>query len=80
MAATLARNADGTVQLELDGQVCRIAGECPHRKGRMEYAYLNERTMRITCPLHRSTFDLKTGRVLSGPACSDLKLIHRDGQ
>jgi nitrite reductase/ring-hydroxylating ferredoxin subunit len=48
--------------------------QCPHRKGRLRYGTLNERRMTITCPLHHSTFDLRTGSQLSGPPCGSLKV------
>lgn len=47
---------------------------CPHRGGRMLFGHVNARTLRITCPLHHSTFDLRTGRHLAGPACEPLRI------
>lgn len=49
-----------------------VAAACPHRKGRLAFALINQRTLRITCPLHHSTFDLRTGGQISGPTCSPL--------
>jgi len=49
-----------------------VAAACPHRKGRMAYAHVNPITLRITCPLHRSTYDLTTGCRVSGPATDEL--------
>ncbi|WNV85420.1 Rieske 2Fe-2S domain-containing protein [Umezawaea sp. Da 62-37] len=53
--------------------------ECPHRKGRLLFGYVNERRLRITCPLHHSTFDLTTGAQVSGPACGSLKVTALEG-
>lgn len=47
-----------------------IDAACPHRKGRLVFAHVNANTLRITCPLHRSTYDLTDGRQISGPAAS----------
>lgn len=44
---------------------------CPH-----EFALLSEGWLEnavIECPLHGALFDVKSGRVERGPACSDLK-------
>ncbi|MFC4033257.1 Rieske (2Fe-2S) protein [Streptomyces polygonati] len=46
-----------------------LAAACPHRKGRLVHGFVNTRTLRITCPLHRSSFDLATGLPRSGPSC-----------
>jgi nitrite reductase/ring-hydroxylating ferredoxin subunit len=34
----------------------------------MYFGYINEKTFRIRCPLHHSTFDLATGCRVAGPA------------
>jgi nitrite reductase (NADH) small subunit len=48
--------------------------QCPHRKGRLRFGMVNERRMTITCPLHHSTFDLRTGDQISGPPCGPLRV------
>ncbi|HWO67567.1 MAG TPA: Rieske (2Fe-2S) protein [Umezawaea sp.] len=52
---------------------------CPHRKGRLLFGYVNDRRLRITCPLHHSTFDLTTGAQVAGPPCGDLKVTVLEG-
>lgn len=54
-----------------------VPAACPHRKGRLAYATINPNTMRITCTLHRSTYDLTTGCQVSGPAARDLAVRPR---
>jgi nitrite reductase/ring-hydroxylating ferredoxin subunit len=54
-----------------------VAAACPHRKGRLAYAHVNAGSLRIVCPLHRSSYDLDTGRRLSGPAADDLPVRER---
>jgi nitrite reductase/ring-hydroxylating ferredoxin subunit len=46
--------------------------ECPHRKGRLRFGKVNPRRLTITCPLHHSTFDLRTGEQVSGPPCGSI--------
>jgi nitrite reductase/ring-hydroxylating ferredoxin subunit len=60
------------VRVEVNGQEYVIAAACPHRKGRLVYGYVNVRKLRITCPLHGSTFDLATGRPVAGPTADSL--------
>ncbi len=72
----LALDRAGAVQLELDGSAVAVflidgaphavEGHCPHRG-----APLGEGTLRgpiLTCPWHRWTFDVTSGRCLSHPA------------
>jgi nitrite reductase (NADH) small subunit len=50
------------------GRTFLAAAKCPHRDGLLLYGYVNSARPRITCPLHRSSFDLVTGAVLTGPS------------
>lgn len=63
-------------RLEVGGEAYLVEGACPHRKGRLRHGHVNARTSCITCPLHYSTFDLKTGRPLSGPSGEALRTVH----
>jgi nitrite reductase/ring-hydroxylating ferredoxin subunit len=51
-----------------------IDAACPHRKGRLAFGHINDNTLRITCPLHRSTYDLTDGHQISGPAACALNV------
>lgn len=85
----VSRPADRAVRIEqLPNEEVRIsvgdrqfivAAECPHRRGRLAYAHVNATTLRITCPLHRSTYDLTTGAQVSGPAEGDLTVREVSG-
>jgi nitrite reductase/ring-hydroxylating ferredoxin subunit len=44
---------------------------CTHRYGPLSEGKLQDR--QVICPWHRSCFDIRTGRVLEGPAKVDLK-------
>ncbi|MCX5389204.1 methyltransferase domain-containing protein [Streptomyces sp. NPDC006482] len=55
-----------------------VDASCPHRKGRLAHGHVNPRTLRISCPLHHSTFDLATGSAVGGP-CGDPLTVYRAG-
>lgn len=63
----------GTFQVRLSGgATVSVPRYCPHRAGRLDHGELNDKRGTITCPLHRSTFDLATGEQLTGPPCGRL--------
>jgi phosphoribosylanthranilate isomerase len=59
-------------EVELDGKRYSLPRHCPHRGGLLDFGYLNRAKGTVTCPLHRATFDVRTGRRLSGPPCEGL--------
>jgi nitrite reductase (NADH) small subunit len=65
---------DEQLLIEIGGRRILTEAACPHRKGRLRFGYLNGRALRITCPLHHSTFDLLTGQQISGPVCRPLRV------
>lgn len=70
---------DEWVRVRVNGQEYVIAAACPHRKGRLVHGYVSVRSLRITCPLHGSTFDLATGCPVAGPT-TDLLPVRRVDQ
>jgi nitrite reductase/ring-hydroxylating ferredoxin subunit len=62
------------VQITAGERTFLIDAACPHRKGRLAFGHVNANTLRITCPLHRSTYDLTDGRQISGPAACALNV------
>ncbi|MGW4566351.1 methyltransferase domain-containing protein, partial [Streptomyces sp. NPDC004561] len=76
--AVLRELPGGRVLVRVGGREFEIDGACPHRLGRMVHGHVNPRTLRITCPLHRSGFDLATGCPVTGPA-EDSLAVHRAG-
>jgi nitrite reductase/ring-hydroxylating ferredoxin subunit len=72
MTPRLRQLNDDEVLVEVGSVRVVIPSACPHRKGRLRFGRVNVRTMRITCPLHYSTFDLLSGERVGGPACHAL--------
>ena len=55
----------------LDGTYFAIANACTHVGGSLgEGALIGKK---VTCPLHGAQFDVTSGKVLGGPARSDVK-------
>jgi len=53
-----------------DGELRKFSATCPHMKCIVRY---NEAEETFDCPCHGSRFDVERGRVLVGPAQSDLE-------
>jgi len=60
------------VLVSAGGRHIVVPATCPHRGGRLRYGYVDEKRLRITCPLHYATFDLGTGERVAGPDCPAL--------
>lgn len=69
---------EDTFTLAWDGQEWRLPRACPHRGGRLDLGHLNRTRGTVTCPLHQATFEIATGRRLSGPACAALSVCPAD--
>jgi len=54
----------------VDGEIYAINDECTHTGGYLDEGELEGHT--VTCPLHGSEFDVRTGKVLNGPATEDV--------
>jgi len=72
MGIRLQQISDTEIRVELGDRVFVAAALCPHRKGKLVYARVSKTKLRISCPLHHSTFDLATGAVVAGPSCDPL--------
>ena len=55
----------------LEGTVYAVAGYCTHEEADLGSGFMLED--RVTCPLHLSQFDLRTGAVLNPPASQPLE-------
>lgn len=54
----------------VEGQVCAFTDNCTHISGPLSQGDLDGAV--ITCPWHGAQFDVRTGKVLRGPARQDL--------
>ena len=50
----------------------KVPIHCPHRGGRLDLGIVNRSKRLVICPLHRSTFQIESGRRIAGPASCDL--------
>jgi 3-phenylpropionate/trans-cinnamate dioxygenase ferredoxin subunit len=55
----------------IGGEVFAVSGTCTHEEADLALGFKIEE--RVTCPLHLSQFDLRTGEVLSPPATESLR-------
>ena len=55
----------------VEGGFCATQAKCTHRQGPLSEGTFDGST--VTCPLHGSQFDVRTGAVLRGPAKDPLK-------
>ncbi len=64
---------DGAVVavFNIDGQLFGIDAKCPHAGGPLDRGRLDGAV--VTCPLHGSQFDLRTGEVSRGPAIKPVR-------
>jgi type I protein arginine methyltransferase len=60
------------VRVRVGGRVFVLPAACPHRKGRLAHGYVNANRLKLTCPLHKSIYDLETGCQTSGPEAGSL--------
>ncbi len=56
---------DAVAAFVVDGACHALAGQCPHRGGPLGEGTLRGRI--VSCPWHRWTFDVTTGRCISHP-------------
>lgn len=56
---------------KINGDVFAVAGTCTHEDADLGLGFKLEN--RVTCPLHLSQFDLRTGEVLNPPASEPLR-------
>ena len=55
----------------VEGGFCATQAKCTHRQGPLSEGTFDGST--VTCPLHGSRFNVRTGAVLRGPAKDPLK-------
>jgi len=55
----------------VDGKFYATQNECPHKKGPLGEGSFDGKV--IICPWHGAMFDVTTGKVLEGPAETDIR-------
>ena len=55
----------------VEGALYAIDDTCPHSGGPLSQGRVEGQ--KVTCPWHEADFDLRTGKVLCGPAFEDVK-------
>jgi nitrite reductase/ring-hydroxylating ferredoxin subunit len=78
----LSDNSMATVDVEgvhillarIDGEVHAVSGTCTHEETDLGLGFMLED--RVTCPLHLSSFDLRTGAVQNPPATEPLQTFN----
>lgn len=75
---TLRVDVDGTIVTiaRTAGQICAFQEFCTHRFGPLSEGQLEGHE--VICPWRRSRFDVRTGKVTSGPAKADLRTFEVD--
>lgn len=74
MSHVLRQVTDDLILVDINGTRVLAQADCPHRGGRLLFSHVNERTLRITCPLHLSSFEIVDGKPVSGPSCDPLRI------
>ncbi len=60
----------------IGGKYYAVNNRCPHRKGDLSKGELEGNI--VTCPKHKSKFDITTGKAISGPKIPILKIKVND--
>ena len=55
---------------KIDGQICAFTDNCTHISGPLNEGELDGDV--LTCPWHGAQFNIRTGKVLRGPARQDI--------
>lgn len=64
-------NGKSIVVFPIDGELFALEEMCPHRGAPLSEGSVTDGVVR--CPWHAAKFEIKTGKVLTGPAKRDLK-------
>jgi nitrite reductase/ring-hydroxylating ferredoxin subunit len=67
---------EDTLRVRVGDREFEVGASCPHRRGFLAHGYVNAARLRITCPLHHSSFSLETGEAITGP--TDRRLCARE--
>lgn len=57
---------------KVDGEICAFTDDCTHIGGPLNEGELDGEV--LTCPWHGAQFNVRTGKVLRGPARQDIQI------
>jgi len=56
----------------VDGEFFALEDRCSHADAPIADGYVHRREKCVACPWHGAEFDLRSGKVLTPPACEDI--------
>lgn len=59
--------SEDLIRVRVGEREFEVESACAHRKGMLAHGYVNAARLRITCPLHHSSYSLETGESITGP-------------
>ncbi|GAA4962887.1 bifunctional 3-phenylpropionate/cinnamic acid dioxygenase ferredoxin subunit [Kineococcus glutinatus] len=59
----------------VSGELHAIEDRCSHQRAWLSEGYLEEEDCAVECPLHASSFDLRTGRPSTPPAIAPVRVF-----
>ncbi|MFI9024160.1 Rieske (2Fe-2S) protein [Streptomyces sp. NPDC053560] len=64
--------SEDRLRVTVGDRAFEVGAFCPHRRGLLAHGYVNAARLRITCPLHHSSYSLETGEAITGPTSDAL--------
>lgn len=65
-------NGMGVALFNVDGEFYALEDRCSHMNVPISNGYVHERELCVACPWHGAEFDLRTGKVMTPPACENI--------
>ncbi|MGY0021256.1 Rieske (2Fe-2S) protein [Streptomyces sp. cg35] len=76
---TIEQIGEDRLRITVGDRQFETEAHCPHRGGHLAHGYVNTRALRITCPLHHSSYSLETGEPHGGPSGRALCVRRTEG-
>ncbi|POX43231.1 hypothetical protein C3486_01380 [Streptomyces sp. Ru73] len=70
--ASVEQISEDRIRVTVGDRQFEVGAYCPHRRGHLAHGYVNAARLRITCPLHHSSYSLETGEAITGPTSDPL--------
>ena len=65
-------NGMSVALFNVDGEFFALEDRCSHMNVTISDGYVNKRELCVACPWHGAQFDLRTGEVMTPPACENI--------